>query len=105
MAKVDEDTQEVLFPELSDSPEHKKILSLARKLRKIRDSRKEALNESKAKEDETQQDLAESMHAAGIEAFRHVDRGVVIEAKIKPHSEKVAVKVSTEDDDEDSDED
>lgn len=98
--------QEVLFPELDDSPEHKKILSLAKKLKKIRDERKEALTESKAQEDKVQEDLVGAMHEAKIECFRVEVKGTVIEAKIKPRSEKVAVKISTsEDGDEDAEDD
>ena len=38
-----------MFPELDDSPEHKKILKTAKALIKIREDRAEALNESKTK--------------------------------------------------------
>lgn len=100
------DTEEhaVMFPELDDSPEHKKILKLAKSLKKIRDERKEALVQSKEKEDKIQEDLVAAMHEAKVIQFRHVANGTTIEAKIKPHSEKVAVKISAEDDEEEVEE-
>jgi len=78
-----------MFPELDDSPEHKKILKTAKALIKIREDRAEALNESKTKEDETQAALVEMLHAAGITKFRHES----VEVEIKPRSEKVKAKM------------
>jgi hypothetical protein len=95
--------QTILFPELDDSPEHKKILKLSTALKKIRDERKEALTESKDKEDGIQTDLVTAMHKAGIDAFRQEIGGTVIEVRIKPSSEKVAVKIKASDDDDEDD--
>ncbi len=97
MAK-DVEGQAFIFPELDSSPAHKNILKLAKKLKKVRDMRKEALNESKAEEDKTQESLVGAMHEAGLTAFKHDS----IEVKIKPKSEKVTVKMVADDDDDDA---
>jgi hypothetical protein len=98
MARTKEDdNQEVMFPELDDSPEHKDILKRAKRLINIRDKRKEALVESKAKEDAEQKVLVEAMHKANLTGFNH--KGVKVE--IVESSEKVKAKLETgaEDDD------
>lgn len=87
-ADAEPNEQGVFFPELDDTAEHKAILSLTKKLIKIKDERKEALTESKTQEDKIQSDLVAKMHAAGIKQFRY--KGV--EAKIKANSEKVKAK-------------
>lgn len=91
------------FPELDDSPEHKKILKLAKAMKKIRDERKEALTASKAKVDKIQEDLVTAMHEADIPAFSHKIGESTIEARIKPRSEKVSVKISSGGDDDEED--
>ncbi len=99
MAK-DVEGQTFAFPELDSSPAHKNILKLAKKLKKVRDMRKEALNDSKQEEDKTQEALVGAMHECGLTAFKHDS----IEVKIKPKSEKVSVKMVADDED-DGDED
>lgn len=96
--------QPPLFPELDDSPEHKALLKLAKKLYKIRADRHTALVESKAIEDKTQEELVGKMHEAGIVKFKFK----TIVAEVIARSEKVKVKLEvekdeTDDDDEDSD--
>ena len=90
MAKrIPTEEQAEMFPELNNSPEHKKIMKTAKALIEIREGRAEALHESKAQEDETQAALVEMLHAAGITKFRHES----IEVEIKPRSEKVKAKM------------
>lgn len=88
-----------LFPELDDSPEHKAILKLAKKLHKIRAERHAALVESKELEDKTQEDLVGRMHTAKIEKFKF--KTIVVE--IVARSEKVKVKLEVEEEPGDSD--
>lgn len=88
--------QDELFPELSGSAEHKKILKTARELIKIRTARKEALDESKAKEDEIQATLVEQLHNAGITKFQHDG----IKCEIVARSEKVKAKAVVDEDEE-----
>lgn len=86
--------QAALFPELDDSPEHKAILKLAKKLHKIRAERHAALVESKELEDKTQEDLVGRMHTASIMKFKF--KAIVVE--IVARSEKVKVKLEVEED-------
>jgi hypothetical protein len=86
------EVQPPLFPELDDSPEHKALLKLAKKLYKIRADRHTALVESKAIEDKTQEELSGKMHDAGITKFKFK----TIIAEIVPRSEKVKVKLEVE---------
>jgi high-affinity K+ transport system ATPase subunit B len=92
--------QAALFPELDDSPEHKAILKLAKKLHKIRAERHAALIESKALEDKTQEDLVGRMHTATITKFKF--KTIVVE--IVERSEKVKVKLEVEEEPGDDDE-
>ncbi len=95
------DEQAELFPELGDSPEHKAILNLAKQLQRIRVERKEALTDSKAKEDAAQENLVGLMHEAKLPAFKHGG----IQVNIKPRSERVKIKVLAEDDDDETEDD
>lgn len=86
--------QAALFPELDDSPEHKAILKLAKKLHKIRAERHAALVESKELEDKTQSDLVGKLHDAKLTKFKF--KTIVVE--ILERSEKVKVKLEVEED-------
>jgi activating signal cointegrator 1 len=94
-----DEESEVLFAELDNSPEHKRLVKTAKALIKIRADRKLSLEGSKEQEDKVQADLAEQLHAAKITKFKH--DSVIVE--LIERSEKVKAKLVVEEE-EDGDE-
>ncbi len=89
-----------MFPDLDKSkPEEAKLIRLAKTWIKIRDDRKEALDEAKAKEDTAHDAMVELAKSLKIEAFSVGGREVTIE-----HTDKAKVKTSKVSDEEQDDE-
>lgn len=96
-----EESPEVLFPELDDSPAHKKLLRAARAFHKAKSERSQLLKTAKEKQDSAESTLVGLMHENKIEKFRH--DGMTVE--VFNGKEKAVVKVEGDEEDEgDSDE-
>ena len=95
---LDDEEQQVMFPELDDSnPQHKTLMKLAKSFHRAKTERDEVLSTAKEKLDAMKEKLIAAMHEAGIKAFDH--KGIKVE--IISGVEKVQVKTDTDDDTED----
>ena len=98
---VDEHDESSLWPELDNSnPQHKKLLSAAKRFAKMKKERDELLKESKEKFDEQNDEVVALMHEAHITKFKH---GAAT-WEIKPGKEKCVIKIDPEVDEDESSE-
>lgn len=91
-----EETQGDLWPELDTTkPEQKRVLTLAKKYKRVKGERDEILSTAKEKEDSAKEALIAAMHECNITKFRYDG----IQVEIIAGKEKVQVKADDDADD------
>lgn len=96
-----EETQGDLWPELDTTdPKQKRVLSLAKKYKRVKGERDEILSTAKEKEDSAKEALIAAMHECSVTKFRFDG----IQAEIIAGKEKVQVKADDDADDTTDDE-
>lgn len=95
-----DDVQQVIWPELDDSAEHKAVMSAAKKFHRCKQERLEVLGQLKEKQDNAELRLIGLMHENKLTKFKH--KG--LEVEISDGREKATVRTDDDSDDESGDE-